>query len=93
MGQTAERSKLKDVVIGWKHEVGLDAILHSRRETTLIHFEESTNTLFIITKYPGYFIGKNGSTVNKYKQRIKDKLGIDVTIKLVEPMYQNVKEF
>lgn len=61
---------MTEVIQQWKKEaLGLRNVY---KDTTAFHVEG--NTLYLITKYPGLFIGYHGRLVNKYKE----KLGMNV---------------
>lgn len=63
---------MTDIIHQWKTEaLGLRGVY---KDTTVFHVEG--NTLHLITKYPGMFIGYHGNLVNKYKE----KLGMKVKI-------------
>ena len=66
-----------DIIQRWKREaLGIRGI---HKDTTVYHVDG--NTLYLITKYPGLFIGYHGNLINKYKE----KLGLKVeTIELRE---------
>lgn len=65
---------MEDIIQQWKKEaLGLRNVY---KDTTVFHVEG--NTLYLITKYPGLFIGYHGNLVNKYEE----KLGIKV--KMIE---------
>ena len=59
-----------DIIQQWKKEaLGIRSIY---KDTTVYHIDG--NKLYLITKYPGLFIGYHGRLVNKYQE----KLGMEV---------------
>lgn len=61
---------MTDIIQQWKKEaLGLSSVY---KDTTAFHVEG--NTLYLITRYPGLFIGYHGNLINKYEE----KLGIKV---------------
>ena len=73
---------MTEIIQKWKDEaLGLRNVY---KDTTVFHVEG--NTLYLITKYPGLFIGYHGNLVNKYEE----KLGIEV--KMIE-LREGISEF
>ena len=63
-----------DIIQRWKREaLGLRNVY---KDTTVFHVDG--NTLYLITKYPGLFIGYHGNLIDKYRE----KLGME--IKMIE---------
>ncbi len=61
---------MEEIIQQWKKEaLGLRNVY---KDTTVFHVDG--NKLYLITKYPGLFIGYHGNLINKYKE----KLGIKV---------------
>ena len=59
-----------DIIQQWKREaLGIRSIY---KDTTVYHVDE--NTLYLITKYPGLFIGYHGRLVNKYEEKLGMKV-------------------
>ena len=58
---------MKEIIEKWKKEANITYI-----ETTVIHVEE--DKLYIITKYPGLFIGYHGNLVDKYSKLINKEI-------------------
>ena len=67
-----ERKFLED----WCAEAGL-------KEPVAYDYEYHKGFI-IYTKYPGILIGKAGSLVNKYRDKLKEEFGKDNNIKFVE---------
>lgn len=59
---------MKDIIKQWKEE----AIGSAFRETTIFHVDD--NKVYIITKYPGLFIGYHGELVKKYEAILGKKV-------------------
>lgn len=77
---------IKDIIWEWKGETGIKPW----DETIAIH--QCGDTLFIITKRPGVFIGRHGALVDKYRNELKEN-GFDLKIHFVEISFGNVREF
>ena len=61
---------MEEIIRQWKKEaLGLDVYY---KDTTVFHAEG--NTLYLITKYPGLFIGYHGNLVNKYEEKLGMKV-------------------
>ena len=61
---------MTDIIQRWKREaLGLR---NDYKDTTVFHVEG--NTLYLITKYPGLFIGYQGNLVNKYEEKLGMKI-------------------
>lgn len=61
---------MEEIIQQWKKEaLGIRSIY---KDTTVYHIDG--NKLYLITKYPGLFIGYHGRLVNKYQE----KLGMEV---------------
>lgn len=54
--------KTEFVIQDWCNEVGKSA--------SIPRYRDSDDTLYIYTEYPGWFIGRAGSTFDKYKQQL-----------------------
>ena len=73
---------MTEIIQQWKKQaLGLRS---SYKDTTVFHVDG--NTLYLITKYPGLFIGYHGNLINKYEE----KLGIKV--KIIE-LREGITEF
>lgn len=73
---------MTEVIQQWKNEaLGLRNVY---KDTTAFHVDG--NTLYLITKYPGLFIGYHGNLVNKYEE----KLGMKV--KMIE-LHEGITQF
>lgn len=61
---------MTDIIQQWKREaLGLRGIY---KDTTVFHV--NGNTLYLITKYPGLFIGYHGNLINKYEEKLGMKV-------------------
>lgn len=61
---------VKEIIQQWKREaLGIRSIY---KDTTVYHADG--NTLYLITKYPGLFIGYQGRLINKYKEKLGMKV-------------------
>lgn len=61
---------MTDIIQQWKREaLGLKSIY---KDTTVFHVDG--NTLYLITKYPGLFIGYHGNLVYKYEEKLGMKV-------------------
>lgn len=63
-----------DIIQQWRREALGNRSFY--KDTTAYHVDG--NTLYLITQYPGMFIGYHGNLINKYK----GKLGME--IKMIE---------
>ena len=73
---------MTDIIQQWKKEaLGLRNVY---KDTTVFHVDG--NKLYLITKYPGLFIGYHGRLVDKYKE----KLGMK--IKMIE-LHEGITRF
>jgi len=61
---------MTDIIQQWKSEALCLSSVY--KDTTVFHVEE--NTLYLITKYPGLFIGYHGNLVNKYEEKLGMKV-------------------
>ncbi len=59
--------ELKEIMENWKKESGIKAYFG---ETIAAH--SCGDTLFVITRYPGWFIGKCGVLVDKYRNILRE---------------------
>lgn len=71
---------MKEIIEIWKKEA-----FGSLHETTAFHIDG--DRIYIVTKYPGLFIGFHGKLYEKYKRKI------DKEIIFVDLGAGNVKEF
>lgn len=61
-----------DIIQQWRREaLGIRSVY---KDTTVYHVDG--NTLYLITKYPGLFIGYHGSLIDKYRE----KLGMEIKV-------------
>ena len=72
---------MKEIIKEWKKE----AFGRSFDETTVFHVEE--DKIFIITKYPGLFIGYHGALIDKFQSKL------DKEVVFVDLGVGDVKEF
>lgn len=77
---------VKEIIESWMEEAGLK----NRNETIAFHVSE--NNLFIVSKYPGWLIGKYGSLVDKYRRLLKSN-GYDLKIHFVDLSCGYIREF
>lgn len=77
---------VKEIIESWMEEAGLK----NRNETIAFHVSE--NNLFIVSKYPGWLIGKYGSLVDKYRRLMKSN-GYDFQIHFVDLSCGYIREF
>ena len=77
---------IKEIIESWMDEAGL------KRKSETIAFHICENDLFIITKYPGWFIGKYGFLVDKYRRLMKSN-GYDLKIHFVDLSCGYIREF
>ena len=60
----------KEIIEKWKREAfGVKSIF---KDTTVFHVEG--DKLYLITKYPGLFIGYHGKLIDKYRQTINKEI-------------------
>lgn len=78
---------IKEVVSEWKNEAGINRF---QPECTAIHLSE--NTLFIITRHAGMFIGRAGTLIDKYREIFKEN-GYEFKIEFVDIFCGDIKEF
>jgi len=61
---------MTEIIQQWKRQaLGLRSVY---KDTTAFHVEG--NTLYLITKYPGLFIGYHGNLVNEYEEKLGMKV-------------------
>ena len=61
---------MTEIIQQWKRQaLGLRNVY---KDTIVFHVEG--NTLYLITKYPGLFIGYHGNLVNKYEEKLGMKV-------------------
>ena len=73
---------MTEIIQQWKREaLRLSSVY---KDTTVFHVEG--NTLYLITRYPGLFIGYQGNLINKYEE----KLGVKV--KMIE-LHEGITQF
>ena len=82
----AMKKTIKDIIWEWKTETKIKPW----EETIAIH--QCGDTLFIITKRPGVFIGYHGVLVDKYQDMLKEN-GYDLKIHFVDICSGNVRVF
>lgn len=73
---------MTDIIQQWKSEALCLSSVY--KDTTVFHVEG--NTLYLITRYPGLFIGYQGNLINKYEE----KLGMKV--KMIE-LHEGITQF
>lgn len=72
-----EQDILREFLYDWRRESGALQL----RDTVVAHVHD--DSLFVITRHPGLYIGKGGSLVEKYTVRCR-KEGIAERIKFVD---------
>lgn len=78
---------IREIVMEWKAESGI------RRWDETIVFHKSADTLFVITRRPGWLIGWRGRIVDKYKKILQENGHKINHIRFVETCLGNVSEF
>ena len=78
---------IREIVMEWKAESGI----FRWEETTVIH--KSADTLFVITRRPGWFIGIRGCMVDKFKKILQENGHKINHIRFVETGLGDVSEF
>lgn len=79
---------VKTIIEQWQKEAGV----RLRSETTVFHIDSVTNTLYILTQYPGWYIGYHGELINKYKTIFREE-NYYYDIKFIELGLEYVLEF
>lgn len=79
--------ELKEIMENWKKESGIKAYF---RETIAAH--SCGDTLFVITRHPGWFIGKSGVLVDKYSAILREN-GFPDQVVFVDLFCGNVRIF
>lgn len=76
-----------EIMKTWKRDSKVDII---DRETIAYHV--CGDKLFVVTKHPGWFIGKQGWLVDKYRNILKEN-GYPYDVRFVDLLCGNVREF
>lgn len=78
---------LTEIMKAWKRDSKVDRI---ERETIAAH--SCGDTLFVITRHPGWFIGKSGVLVDKYRAILREN-GFPDQVVFVDLFCGNVRIF
>lgn len=78
---------LIEIMKAWKQDSKVDRI---ERETIACHV--CGDKLFVVTKHPGWFIGKQGWLVDKYRNTLKEN-GYPYDVRFVDLFCGDVREF
>lgn len=78
--------EIRTIIGDWMDESGVA----SRNETIAFHIHDGA--LYLMTKYPGWFIGKYGFLVDKYRRLMKLN-GFDLTIHFIDLSCGRIREF
>lgn len=82
-----EKMTLTEIMKAWKRDSKVDII---DRETIAYHV--CGDKLFVVTKHPGWFIGKQGHLVDEYRIALKEN-GYPYDVRWVDLGCGGVREF
>lgn len=69
--------KISDILKQWKYESKAEGILQ-------FHYSYSTGILTLCTSYPGWFIGRAGILIDKYRNVLKSEINGFTEINFIE---------